>query len=111
MRRTSRKKKRNKLAEFRQWLQEQRTVLKTGELLKQAKRRYQGHLQYYAITDNSSECRNFGDRMCWLMYRWLNRRSQRRSYTWERFHSALGWVDWPKVSVRHNLCPFRVGPE
>jgi hypothetical protein len=110
-RRTSRKKFRSKLAEYRQWLYRQRTRLKAGELLLRTKRRYRGHLQYYAITDNSKQCQTFGTQLQWLMFRWLNRRSQRRSYTWERFNAALNWVDWPRVRIHHNLCPFRVDPE
>lgn len=109
-RRTSRRKFRVKLAEYRQWLRRQRTHLKTGEMLRQTKRRYEGHLQYYAITDNGEQCQAFGTQLTWLMFRWLNRRSQRRSHTWERFYAALDWVDWPRVRIRHNLCPFRVDP-
>ena len=99
-----------KLAEYRQWLRRQRTHLKTGEMLRQTKRRYEGHLQYYAITDNGEQCQAFGTQLTWLMFRWLNRRSRRRSHTWKRFYAALDWVDWPRVRIRHNLCPFRVDP-
>ena len=70
-----------------------------------------GHLHYYAITDNGPNCRSYGTQMVRLMFKWLNRRSQRRSYTWRRFNAALKWVGWPPVKIRHNLCPFRVGPE
>ncbi len=110
-RRTSRQKFRSKLAEYRQWLYRQRTQLKAGEILLRSKRRYAGHLQYYAITDNFEPCQAFGTQLKWLLFRWLNRRSQRRSYTWERYEAALDWVDWPQVRIRHHLCPFRVGPE
>jgi hypothetical protein len=79
--------------------------------LLQSKHRYAGHLQYYAITDNFEQCQDFGTQLKWLLFRWLNRRSQRRSYTWERFEAALDWVDWPQVRIRHHLCPFRVEPE
>jgi hypothetical protein len=42
-----------------------------------------------------------------MLFKWLNRRSQRRSYTWERFNNALAWVGWPSVHVVHHLNPFR----
>jgi RNA-directed DNA polymerase len=109
-RRTSARKFRSKLAEFKQWLRSQRTHVKTGGMLRRAKLRYAGHLQYYAITDNGKQCEAFGTQMCRLMFRWLNRRSQRNSHTWRRFFEALLWVGWPRVRIRHNLCPFRVGP-
>jgi uncharacterized protein YukE len=43
----------------------------------------QGHLNYYAITDNSQVCSSYRHQVEQLMFKWLNRRSQRRSYTWE----------------------------
>ena len=85
-------------------------MLKAGEMLLRTKRRYRGHLQYCAITDNFEPCQDFATQLKWLLFRWLNRRSQRRSYTWERFEAALDWVDWPCVRIHHNLCPFRVDP-
>ena len=78
-----------------------------GELLLQAKRKLQGHLNYYAITDNGRECGRYRHQMQKLLYRWLNRRSQRRSYTWERLNAALNWIKWPHVQIKHNLDPFR----
>jgi len=106
-RRTSKKKFRGKLKEVKEWLKAERSHLKKGELLKQAKRRLEGHLNYYAITDNGRMCDAFRRQVTVLLFRWLNRQSQRRSYTWERFSDALAWVGWPSVKIRHNLDPFR----
>ncbi len=104
---TSRKKIRVKLREMKEWLRQSRCRLKAGELLRQAKARFQGHLNYYAITDNYRLCQRYGCQVELLLYKWLNRRSQRRSYSWERFRDALVWVQWPRVHVIHNLDPFR----
>jgi|SRR5882724_1524906 len=106
-RRTSKKKFRAKLKEFTEWLRKERNRHKTGELLKTAKRKLQGHLNYYAITDNSRECDNFRYQMERLLHSWLNRRSQRRSFTWERLKAGLNWVRWPRVLIKHNLDPCR----
>jgi RNA-directed DNA polymerase len=107
MRRTSKKKFRAKLKEVKAWLQRERSHLKKGTLLKQAKLRLQGHLNYYAITDNWRMCDDYRHQVEQLMYKWLNRQSQRRSYTWERFRDALAWVQWPTVRIKHRLDPFR----
>lgn len=106
-RRTSKKKFRAKLKETKEWLKAERSRLKKGELLKQAKRKLEGHLGYYAITDNGRMCDAFRRQVTVLLYRWMNRQSQRRSYTWERFFDALAWVAWPSVKIKHNLDPFR----
>lgn len=106
-RRTSTKKYRAKLKELKSWLRKRRSEVKTGQLLREAKRRLQGHLNYYAITDNSRMCESFRTQFQRLLYKWLNRRSQRRSYTWEQFWSALHWVGWPSVKINRDLDPFR----
>ena len=41
------------------WLKRERNRLKTGELLRQAKSRLVGDLNYYAITDNGPRCHSF----------------------------------------------------
>ena len=106
-RKTSTKKYRAKLKETKEWLQRERSRIKKGELLRQAKLKLAGHLNYYAITDNRGKCDEFRQQVERLMYKWLNRQSQRRSYTWVRFKDALAWVGWPSVRIRHNLDPFR----
>ena len=104
---TSKKKFRAKLKEWNEWLRKERSHLKKGELLRTAKQKLVGHLNYYAITDNRGRCDQYRQEVERLMYKWLNRQSQRRSYTWERFKDALAWVEWPSVRIRHNLDPFR----
>ena len=106
-RKTSNKKFRAKLNQVKEWLKKERSRQKTGTLLVQAKRKLEGHLNYYAITDNGQECGKFRYQMTKLLYGWLNRQSQRRSYTWERLNAALNWVKWPRVQIKHKLDPFR----
>ncbi len=111
-RHTASKKFRAKLQEFTDWLKKARSVMKTGSILRLAKLKLKGHLQYYAITDNGVMCNNYRYQFMKLLFIWLNRRSQRRSYTWESFFSALNWVGWPSVRILHNLSSFgRVGSE
>jgi RNA-directed DNA polymerase len=106
-RKTSTKKYRAKLKETKEWLQRERSRLKKGELLRQAKLKLAGHLNYYAITDNSEMCYSFRYQVTRLLYKWLNRQSQRRSYNWARFNDALAWVGWPSAKIVHQLNPFR----
>ena len=105
-RKTSRKKLRQSLARFTDWIRRCRNLLPTGELLRRAKSRIQGHLNYYAITDNSESCELYGHLTRRVLFKWLNRRSQRKSYTWEGFQQAMRHVGWPQERVRVNLNPF-----
>jgi len=106
-RKTSAKKFRYKLKEAKEWLQRERSRMKQGELLKRAKLKLAGHLTYYAITDNWQMCSAFRTQFTRLLYKWLNRQSQKRSYHWEQFNDALAWVGWPSVKIIHHLEPYR----
>jgi hypothetical protein len=108
-RRTSRKKFGQSINSFAAWARSASRVLKKGEMLRRAKIRVEGHLNYYAITDNSERCTAYRYHVTRILFKWLNRKSQRRSYTWEGFQQALEWVGWPDLRVRKNLNPFRVG--
>ena len=91
-RQTSRKKFRASLQKHTEWLKKHRHRLKTGALLRLAKLKLVGHLNYYSITDNGPRCEAFRIQFMRLLLKWLNRRSQRPSYTWEQYLQALAWV-------------------
>jgi group II intron reverse transcriptase/maturase len=106
-RRTSRKKLGQSLQKFADWARAARHRLRKGEMLRQAKVRIRGHLNYYAITDNSQQCNRYVFYATRLLFKWLNRKSQRRAYTWAGFNHALAWVGWPEPSIRKDLNPCR----
>jgi len=106
-RRTSRKKLGQSLEKFTDWAKKVRSVLRKGEMLRQARIRVLGHLSYYAITDNLERCTYYVHRAEEILYKWLNRKSQRRAYTWANFKQALACVEWPKPRLRKDLNPCR----
>jgi group II intron reverse transcriptase/maturase len=106
-RRTSRKKLRASLSRFTEWVRKARTHVRKGELIGRAKARITGHLNYYAITDNTPECGRYVYHATQILFKWINRKSQRRAYTWDGFNAVLRHVDWPRPTVRVSLCPFR----
>ena len=106
-RRTSRKKLGASLRAFTEWARQARNHLTKGEMLRRAKARIPGHLNYYAITDNATRCITFVYRATRILHKWLNRKSQRKAYTWDQFQQALAWVGWPRVRIHKDLSPFR----
>jgi len=106
-RRTSRKKLEQSLERYTDWAKKAGQVLRKGEMFRQARIRVLGHLSYYAITDNLERCNFYVWRATQILFKWLNRKSQRRAYTWESFNQALAWVEWPKARLRKDLDPCR----
>jgi group II intron reverse transcriptase/maturase len=106
-RRTSRKKFGLSLNKFTDWARKSRGILTKGEMLRNASIRVAGHLNYYAITDNSEKCNSYVYHASQILFKWINRKSQRPSYTWEGFRQALDHVGWPKPIIRKDLNPCR----
>ncbi|MCC8149950.1 MAG: RNA-directed DNA polymerase [Lachnospiraceae bacterium] len=48
-----------------------------------------GYYHYYGITDNYDSIERFRNRIEKILFYWLNRRSQRISYTWPEFKDML----------------------
>jgi len=106
-RRTSRKKLGQSLRNFTDWAKKVRPVLTKGEMIRQARTKVIGHLSYYAITDNLERCSYYVYRTKHILLKWLNRKSQRKAYTWEGFNQILAWLKWPEPRVRKDLNPCR----
>ncbi len=85
---TSRKKLRSKIKAMKEWIKNHRT-LPAEMIIKTVNAKLKGHYQYYGATDNTKEVKNFLKCTKWLLFKWLNRRSQRKSYTIETFFNGL----------------------
>lgn len=106
-RRTDRKRMCLRINEFTNWARRSRNVLKKGEMLRRAKIRVVGHLNYYAITDNAKACNTYMRHVTSNLLKWLNRKSQKNTYTWQGYLQALKWAEWPKPYIRKDLNPCR----
>jgi len=61
---------------------------------------------YYAITDNAESCQRYRHLTRRALCKWLHRRSQRQSYTWNGLRQALRHVGWPQARIRVHRNPF-----
>jgi RNA-directed DNA polymerase len=84
-RKTSKKRLRRALVELNRWLRQERNAQKLPDLWHAMGRKMRGHFNYFGVTDNSRALRRFERAVHRLLFKWLNRRSQRRSFSWERF--------------------------
>jgi group II intron reverse transcriptase/maturase len=91
---------RRKLTEFGRRLKSMRT---TGARAMQrfTLQHWQGHLQYFGVSGNSRSVSCYAHHVKRLLFKWLNRRSQRRSFTWKHFTAWLNtWMPRPGVVRR-----------
>ncbi len=83
-RRTDRKKLRKSLRDFSEWCKENRNE----RIRKQATAvalKLKGHYNYFGLAGNYRSLAQYYEAVLHIWYRWLNRRSQRRSYNWAEF--------------------------
>lgn len=106
-RKTSRKKFKAKLAKMKEWIKGSRTTL-VWELVDKLREKLLGHYQYYGITDNIRMLGNYQYEVNRLLYKWLNRRSQRKSFTWEKFNLFLRKCNFPRPKIYVNIYEFKL---
>jgi group II intron reverse transcriptase/maturase len=99
-RKTSKKKFRAKLKLFTEWVKSNRTIRKK-DLIEKLNVKLVGYYRYYGITDNFGAMDRFWRKVVRAVFIWLNRRSQRKSYTWKRFYDMLKHypIRRPKIYV------------
>ena len=99
-RKTSKKKMQMKLKELNQWIKQNRHQ-RLKDLFYKLNLKLTGHYRYYGITDNSRAMNTYSIKARQMLFKWLNRRSQRPSYTWGGFNelSKIFPLSQPRIHV------------
>lgn len=99
-RKTSKKKFKQKIQEFKVWIKENRKK-PLKEVMIIVKKKLIGHYNYYGITDNSIMIKKYFNEIKKLLFKWLNRRSQKKSYDSRGFNQMLkrNQLPIPKITV------------
>ena len=101
-RKTVQKKLRLKLKELNLWLKQNRH-LRLKDLFAKLNQKLKGHYQYYGITDNSHSIGSYLQQATKMLFKWLNKRSQKKSYTWDRFNDLLKVFPLAKPHIYVNI--------
>lgn len=89
MKRKSNKKKiRSKIKEMKIWLKG-RMHYKVSETIELLNIKLMGNYRYYGITDNIIEMRKYREIIIKMLYKTLNRRSQKRKLTYEEYYEKI----------------------
>ena len=99
-RKTSRKKFIKKCREIHQRIKEMRTW-HVPDIIRKLNQILSGYFHYYGITDNNDSLNDFCYKVRRSLFYWLNRRSQKRSYSWDGFNALLR--EYPMVKPRQYV--------
>jgi RNA-directed DNA polymerase len=87
-RRTSREKLRKSLKSFNNWCQRVRS-LRLRRIIELLNVKLRGYNNYYGVIGNYKSLDEFFYQVRKILFKWLNSRSQKRSYNWEKFNRML----------------------
>ena len=102
-RKTSRKKLNAKLKEMTRWLKGVRNLLTLRDLWKTLKAKLAGHFRYFGVSGNYRAVRVYYSRVLAITLKWLNRRSQKRSFSWKTYGAYLKRYPLPTPKIHHDF--------
>lgn len=98
-RQTAKKKLKNSVANIGEWIKENRN-LKLSKFFEQLNAKLKGYYNYYGIIGNYLRLQYFFYQVILFLKKWLNRRSQKPSYTWPGFNDMLAHYKIEKPRIR-----------
>lgn len=98
-RKTIGRRMRRTLVELNDRLRRLRNVFPFRKLHKQLCRILRGYYNYYGFAGNYATLNRFAYAVEKMWFKWLNRRSQRKSFNWEEFQGVLKRYPLPKPRI------------
>jgi group II intron reverse transcriptase/maturase len=97
------------IQKFKEWIQFERNRKNLNALWNLAAAKLRGHYRYYGVSYNQAKLNHYYHACVGLLYKWLNRRSQKRSFNWERFARRLMFNPLPKPTLGAMLLDITNG--
>ena len=100
---TSKENLNRKLKETKEWLKKMRCRVKLKELWPILKSKLIGHYNYFGISGNYRCLKQFYTMIFWLLFKWINRRSQKKSMSYEVYSNYLQHNPLPMPRICYAL--------
>ena len=78
-------------------------MVETKEWWEVLKAKLRGHYEYYGISGNYPSLMKYYKQTYKLAYKWINRRSQKKSMNWKQFVEYIKQFPLPKPEIKHNI--------
>jgi len=102
-RKTASVKFRRKMKDMNEWLKAIRNVVELKQWWQVLKQKLVGHYVYYGVSGNMPNINRFYKGCSKLAYKWINRRSQKKSYSFEQFCRFVKYNPLPKPKIYHPM--------
>lgn len=100
---TSSKRQSRALKEMNLWLKKVRNKLTAKQIWSVLASKLQGHYNYYGVSSNSRSINTYHYWTRRLVFKWMNRRSQKKSFSWTKFDHYTRLYPLPKPVLVYNM--------
>ncbi len=100
---TSKDNLQRKLLETKSWLRAIRNIAPLKEWWPVLKAKLSGHYAYFGISGNLRCLQQFYHQVVSLTFKWMNRRSQKKSMNWQKYMQYLEWHPLPTPRIVHSI--------
>lgn len=100
---TSRKKVIQASIRQNHWLKTHRNLKKLKEIWQIMALKLQGHYQYYGVSGNFHSIQRYYRSTLQLLYKWMNRRSQKKTWNWKQFWEYVTNYPLPKPTLTYAI--------
>ena len=100
---TAKKRFVTKMKRVKKWAKKYRNKYKLVPLWKIFCAKLRGHIQYYGVSHNYEQIKAFTEEAKRIFFKWINRRSQKKSMNWDKFYKFCEKYPPPVVVIKHKL--------
>ena len=97
------KRMRSKLKSVGEWARTVRNKYRLAHIWKLFCSKLEGHIRYFGVSFNIDGVATFVRKAVRILYKWMNRRSQRKSFDWPKFELFMERFPLPRVKIHHAL--------
>lgn len=100
---TASKTYRTKLRAITEWCKKNRNRFRLRYLWKIFQAKIRGHIQYYGVSHNYRTVSTFIHEARRIFFKWINKRSQKKSFDWKKFEKFEKLFPLPQAKIVHRL--------
>lgn len=100
---TSKQNLARKTTEFTAWLRKVRNMFPLKDIWKVIKAKLNGHFNYFGVSGNFRCLKQYYNNVMVTIFKWINRRSQKRSMNYEQFMRYLELNPLPTPRIKYAL--------
>lgn len=98
---TGKKRMSRSIAAMKTWVKNARNALPIPMIWQKVTQKLEGHYQYYGVSGNFESINQYYRKTRSLLFKWMNRRSQKKTWNWEGYWKYLATFPLPKPKLTY----------